>query len=238
MMMSPIKTIGKVIRKSANVSTAINKERRISLTNDEEPSPTTKPQVTVHGLIDAGLDIPREHGSGNARGSKDATSLVDLMVSVPGANHEVKTRPACRFNEAHHKSQSIYLLHSLALVDEQDEDTPQKFGCGQIPPRRDFGQQDLRGNLAADVADLKECSKPVQLVAVQVEILLHSRNVGIVDVVPVEILGEEGQTTECQNGKVQFLNKLLFLFGRAWSRPEEEPLAGLFVNHDIPGRDI
>lgn len=149
------------------------------------------------------------------------------MVTVPGPDHEMQSRPTSRFDKADAESQGINLLRALAFVQEQHEDAPHKLGDRKVEPRRDLGQQDLGGDLADDVADLEPGDHPVELVSPEAQVLLHPRDEGIVDVVAVQVLGEEREAAERQDGEVELLHELLLLFRRPWSRPEVKFVARL-----------
>jgi hypothetical protein len=136
------------------------------------------------------------------------------------------TWPARCLHQSNEESQDINIFGTADFVQEQHEKTPNKLGARKEVSRADFCEQYIARDLSHNIANLIEGSEPVKLIAVEVQILFHPRDVGVRDIIAIQILAEERETTICQDAKVNLPDERDFGFRGARACPPEE-LVGL-----------
>ncbi|KAH3661509.1 hypothetical protein OGAPHI_006356 [Ogataea philodendri] len=156
--------------------------------DDEHPLPRSQSTLTIHGILQTGLDI-RGSGLSNDTGKhKEVSSSHNFTFLVPTPNHVVCSWVTGGFKQSNQKSQRKDRLRILGQVDEQNTQRPQQVQRWQVDSRTKVTGKQNSWNGANTQSNVVVSVEPRKLVRCKAQILLHSRNIRVGDVCLVQVL--------------------------------------------------
>lgn len=154
----------------------------------EQPPPAAEPVLIVQRGLDARLDVPANERAGEPRRGEDAGALAELALRVPGAEDVVRADESRGLGDALEEADGGDALRVVHRGGDHGQAGPHEHAGREEDARPHEVQRQVRGDLAHDVARREGGLDLRQLVADEAELLLHARDVGIVEVGAVELV--------------------------------------------------
>lgn len=161
----------------------------------EEPPPPTEATPLVQRAVNARLDKPANQSPGESRRSEDAGPLAELSLGVPRSENIVGADEGRGLGDALEEADGGDALRVVHRGGDHGQARPHDHAGREEDARPHIVQRQVGGDLAHDVTRRERGLDLGQLVAHEAQLLLHARDVGIVDVGAVELLvGHESES--------------------------------------------
>lgn len=134
---------------------------------------------------------------------EDGHPLRELRLGVPAAQDVQQAGEEAALEEAHEEAEHVQLGDVAQPGLAERERAPRDLHAGEEQARPDALDDERRGDLHDGVGAGVGGPRVGVLVAVHGQVLLHARHVGVGEVALVEVLEEEAQAADGEDGEVE-----------------------------------
>ena len=189
--------------------------------DDEEPPPPRQSVTTVQTRVNPTLQETGKEGTCQTGSGEYGGSFTELFRLVPSSKYVVRADEGGCLKDRLEESNYHDLLRVTCERCAECEKTPYNHRERKPYPGREVLKSEVIRNLSKDIAAVENRVDDIKIFALEMQILLHARHIGVVQISSIEIIDPVHQATKREDEEVELDEKMPLCFGLGWWAPDD-----------------